>query len=123
MRLVMFLAVLCYVPFITNAHHSTAANFTQEIISVEGGIQQGRVQNPHSAVLIQNMDETGNEGYWLVEASSSTSLRRKGASFETFEVGSKINATGLKGRRQYTMYLGEITFEDATIFSPERDPY
>ena len=61
MRLVMFLAVLCYVPFITNAHHSTAANFTQEIISVEGVIEQVRFQNPHSSVLIKNMDETGNE--------------------------------------------------------------
>ena len=123
MRLVMFLAVLCYVPFVTNAHHSTAANFTQEIISVEGVIEQVRIQNPHSSVLIKNMDQTGNEVYWLVEASSSTSLRRKGASFESFEVGSKIKATGLKGRRQYTMYLREITFEDGTIFSPDRDPY
>jgi hypothetical protein len=74
-------------------------------------------------VLIKNMDETGNEVYWLVESSSSTSLRRKGASFESFEIGSKVKVTGLRGRRQYTMYLREITFEDGTIFTPDRDPY
>lgn len=123
MRLVMFLTILCYVPFVTNAHHSTVANFTQEIISVEGVIERVRFQNPHSSVLIKNMDETGNEVYWLVESSSSTSLRRKGASFESFEIGSKVKVTGLRGRRQYTMYLREITFEDGTIFTPDRDPY
>ena len=123
MRLVMFLTILCYVPVVTNAHHSTAANFTQEIISVEGVIERVRFQNPHSSVLIKNMDETGNEVYWLVESSSSTSLRRKGASFESFEIGSKVKVTGLRGRRQYTMYLREITFEDGTIFTPDRDPY
>ena len=75
MRLVMFLAVLCYLPFVTNAHHSTAANFTQEIISVEGVIEQVRFQNPHSSVLIKNIDETGNEVYWLCLLYTSPSPR------------------------------------------------
>ena len=66
MRLVMFLTILCYVPFVTNAHHSTAANFTQEIISVEGVIERVRFQNPHSSVLIKNMDEPGMRSIgWL----------------------------------------------------------
>jgi len=39
-------------------------------------------------------------------------------SLEGLEVGSQITATGRKGRREYTMYLQEITFEDGTSFSP-----
>jgi len=34
-------------------------------------------------------------------------------------VGLKIQATGLKGRREYTMFLHEIVFEDGSKFSVE----
>ena len=121
MRLTMILAMLCFLPLVTNAHHSTNANFTQEIITVEGVIERVRFQNPHASVLIKNTDAAGNEIFWLVESSSRTTLERQGVSMERLEVGSKIKATGRKGRRQYTMYLQEITFEDGSIFTPEPD--
>jgi len=115
------LAILCGLSFAANAHHSTNANFTQEIISVQGVIERVRFQNPHASVLIKNTDEAGNETYWLIESSSRTSLQRQGVSMERLEIGSKITATGRKGRRQYTMYLREITFEDGSVFTPQPD--
>jgi len=46
-------------------------------------------------------------------------LERQGVTLDRLAVGSKITASGQKGRRQYTMYLQEIVFEDGTVFSPE----
>lgn len=107
----------------TAAHHSTNANFTQEIISIEGLIEQVRFQNPHASVLIKNIDDTGSERFWLIESSSRTTLQRQGVTFERLEVGEKIIARGRKGRRNYTMYLQSIDFEDGTTFIPEPDAY
>ena len=122
MRLILLIAVLIGMPLVSAAHHSTATNFTQEIITVEGVIEKVRFQNPHASVLIKNTDESGKETYWLVETGARTTLERKGVTMERLAVGSKIQATGRKGRRQYTMYLQEITFEDGTIFTPDPDP-
>jgi ethanolamine ammonia-lyase small subunit len=105
-----------------HAHHSTAANFTQEIITVEGVIEKVRYQNPHASVLIKNTDDTGKVTYWLVETGARTTLERKGVTLDRLAVGSKIKATGQKGRRQYTMYLKEIVFEDGTIFTADPEP-
>ncbi len=117
------LSLFCCVTNFTTAHHSTNANFTQEIISVEGLIEQVRFQNPHASVLIKNVDEAGSETFWLIESSSRTTLQRQGVTFERLEVGKKIVATGRKGRRDYTMYLQAIDFEDGTTFTPEPDVY
>jgi hypothetical protein len=121
MRKVVLLATLIAMPLAIQAHHSTATNFTQEIISVEGVIEQVRYQNPHASVLIKNTDAAGKETYWLIETGARTTLERRGVTLERLAVGSKIQATGRKGRREYTMYLREITFEDGTIFTPTPD--
>lgn len=106
-------------PAIGAAHHSTVANFTREVISVDGVIEQVRYQNPHASVLIRHTEESGKETYWLVETAARTTLERKGVTLETLAVGSRITATGLKGRRQYTMYLQEIRFDDGRVFAPD----
>ncbi|PCJ27491.1 MAG: hypothetical protein COA96_03050 [SAR86 cluster bacterium] len=121
MKLVMFLAALFFMPLLVSAHHSTNANFTQEIISVDGVIERVRFQNPHSSVLIKNTDEDGNEIFWLIESGARTTLQRQGVSLERLEIGEKVTASGRKGRRQYTMYLQKITFEDGSEFVPQPD--
>ena len=105
-----------------NAHHATVSNFTQEIISVEGVIEKVRFQNPHSSILIRNESDDGNEIYWLIETGAKTTLVRKGVTLDRMAIGSKIVATGRKGRRQYTMLLQEIVFEDGSTFTPEPEP-
>ena len=103
----------------TFAHHSTVANFTREVISVDGVIEQVRYQNPHASILIKHTDDAGRDVYWLVETAAKTTLQRKGITLDVLAVGSKVTATGLKGRRQYTMYLQSIEFEDGRVFTPD----
>ena len=123
MKKILLIAVLLSAPFLISAHHSTAANFTQEIISVEGTIERVRFQNPHSSVLIKNTDDQGEETFWLIESVGRTTLERQGVSFDLLEVGSMVKATGRKGRREFTMYLRDIEFEDGAVFVPEPDLY
>ncbi len=123
MKKILLIAVLLSAPFLLSAHHSTAANFTQEIISVEGTIERVRFQNPHSSVLIKNTDDQGEETFWLIESVGRTTLERQGVSFDLLEVGSMVKATGRKGRREFTMYLRDIEFEDGAVFVPEPDLY
>jgi hypothetical protein len=103
-----------------NAHHATVTNFTQEIITVDGLIEQVRYQNPHSSILIKHTSEEGEETYWLIETSARTTLARKGVNLDGLMTGARIQATGRKGRRQYTMLLHEIVFEDGSKFTTER---
>lgn len=114
-----FLALILMLSYSANAHHSTVANFTQEIITVDGVIEQVRYKNPHASVLIKNTGDNGKEIFWLIEMGAKTTLERQGVTLDRLAVGSEITASGQKGRRQYTMYLQEIVFEDGSVFSPE----
>ncbi len=115
------MTLLAFVTTTSMAHHATVANFTRDIISAEGVIEQVRFQNPHASVLIKHTEDDGNEIYWLIETGARTTLERKGITLDRLKVGSTIKATGLKGRRQFTMYLQEIVFEDGTTFTPEQE--
>jgi len=120
-RLIPYIAAMTFLPVASNAHHSTAVNFTQEIISVQGIIERVRYVNPHASVVIKNIDDDGEETFWLIETASRTTLDRQGISLDELEIGSTITATGRKGRWQYTMYLQKITFEDGSEFFPQQD--
>ena len=76
------LSSIFFLPYFGFAHHSTNANFTQEIISVEGLIERVRYQNPHTSILIKT-DQVNDDGaYWLVESGAKTTLDRAGVSME-----------------------------------------
>lgn len=111
--------LLVFTAHYSNAHHATVTNFTQEVITVEGVIEQVRYQNPHSSILIKHTADDGSQKYWLIETGAKTTLHRKGVNLDRLSVGLKIQATGLKGRREYTMFLHEIVFEDGSKFSAE----
>lgn len=121
MKALLIILTLFVMPMLVSAHHSTNTNFTQEIITVEGLIERVRFQNPHASVLIKHTDEAGAETFWLIESGARTTLERQGISLDHLVVGSKIKATGRKGRREFTMYLRDITFEDGTVFTPQPD--
>ena len=117
MRMSLAACLLVLAIHSSNAHHATVANFTQELITVEGIIEQVRYQNPHSSIVIKNTAKDGSQKYWLVETGAKTTLQRKGVNLDRLAIGLTIQATGLKGRRDYTMFLHEIIFEDGSKFT------
>lgn len=121
MKRYIFAAMLLFLAATGQTHHSTVANFTRDVISVDGVIEQVRYQNPHASVLIRHTDDSGKDVYWLVETAARTTLERKGITLDVLQVGSNITATGLRGRREYTMYLQEIRFDDGRVFAPDAE--
>ncbi len=119
MRLPLVVGLLIFALPGANAHHATVTNFTREIISVDGIIEQVRYQNPHSSILIKHTSADGEEKYWLIETGAKTTLQRKGVSLDRLVIGEWIKASGLKGLRRYTMFLHEIVFEDGSRFTTE----
>ena len=117
MRMSLAACLLILTSYSSNAHHATVANFTQELITVKGVIEQVRYQNPHSSIVIKNTAEDGSQKYWLIETGAKTTLQRKGVNLDRLAIGLTIQATGLKGRRDYTMFLQEIVFEDGSKFT------
>jgi hypothetical protein len=117
MRMGFAVCLLVLTTHASIAHHATVTNFTQELITVEGVIEQVRYQNPHSSIVIKNTAEDGSQKYWLIETGAKTTLQRKGVNLDRLGIGLTIRATGLKGRRDYTMFLHEIVFEDGSKFT------
>ena len=90
-------------------------------IRTSRGIPQSETTEAIEELEIENKKLRVTHTY--IDASSRTTLQRQGVTFERLEVGEKIIARGRKGRRNYTMYLQSIDFEDGTTFIPEPDAY
>ena len=88
MRMPIIISLLVFAVLSANAHHATVANFTQELITVEGVIEQVRYQNPHSSILIKHTSKDEEETYWLVETGAKTTLERKGVNLDRLTIGS-----------------------------------
>lgn len=103
------------------AHHSTAANFSREIVEVSGVIEEVRFLNPHASILVRVDASDEGTRYWLVETDARTTLERKGVTLERLVVGESITVSGRKGYRPYTMYLREATLQDGSTFDSGAD--
>jgi hypothetical protein len=99
------------------AHHSTATNFTQEIIEINGVVEQIRFQNPHTSILVKVEAAVGEAPFWLVESDARSTYVRRGVDLDAIAKGSKVTVTGRKGVRPNTMFLREVLFEDGTRFT------
>lgn len=119
MRKLLVALLVSAVPLAAAAHHSTAANFTREIISVDGVIEKVRFQNPHASILIRHTDDSGKDVFWLIETEAKTTLVRRGVTVEQLAEGEFVTASGRKGKRQYTMYLRKLVFEDGSEFTSD----
>jgi hypothetical protein len=78
----------------TYAHHSFAATFSDQIITVEGTVERLKYSNPHVIVYFNVNDENGEETQWLAEGGSATTLRRNGWNKDTLIKGDYIRITG-----------------------------
>jgi len=116
MKTSLFVLLLCACGQVL-AHHSTATNFTQEIIEISGTIEQVRFQNPHTSILVKVEAATGEAPYWLVESDARSTYERRGVNLDAVETGSKIKVFGRKGVRPNTMFLREMLLEDGTRFA------
>jgi len=85
-----------------SAHHSFAAALTddgREVIEIfDGTIEIYKLLNPHTALIVNAIDDRGDVEDWLVELSSLASLVREGWTDDSLHAGDNVTMGVLKSR-------------------------
>ena len=106
------------------AHHSFAAVFTDETITVEGTVERMSFSNPHVQIFFHVTDENGQVTQWRSEGGAATGKRRQGWDANFVVEGDYVRITGRSTRNGSPMVsMGDIYFIDpqsgAVIGSPD----
>lgn len=97
----------------TQAHHSFSATFTDEMISVEGYVEEMSFTNPHVIIYFNVTDENGTQQRWMSEGSAATLMRRRGWTNASLVAGDFIRVTGNSTRNGSPMVsMGTLSFID-----------
>lgn len=76
------------------AHHSFSATFTEEVITVEGIVEDFKFVNPHVLTTFSVTDDNGEITSWVSEGTSATAMRRRGWDGDTVNEGDLVRITG-----------------------------
>jgi hypothetical protein len=93
-------AVILLVTAVLNAraHHSFAEFDSTKLVSIEGEVQELRLINPHSALLIKVAQQDGSVAEWRVELGAPVALRRRGVTVGSLPPGTRVNVSGFQAR-------------------------
>lgn len=75
-------------PIVTMAHHSRA-HYTGEMRELEGEVVRLRWGNPHTAIVLRTVSETGEETIWRVDMLGTGGVTR-----DALEVGQRVTIAG-----------------------------
>ena len=125
-ELVLLLVLAIIWPHFAFSHHSFSSLLTpdgEEAIDVlEGSVRVFRILNPHGALIVDIVDETGNSEGWLVELSPASQLAREGWHDETVAPGDAVTAVILpsttpnRARLRALLIPGKTAGEPAQLF-------
>ena len=98
---------LSVLPAVTGGHHSNA-EFSEDVLEIEGEIVEVAWRNPHPIITLRSADAAGTEKIWKVESSqSANTLDRKGVpDGYLFRVGDPIAVAGRESMRRPGLVLG-----------------
>ena len=89
---------LCFTA-VAFAHHSTAAEYGEEKITLKGTVTKVDWRNPHIWVYIDVVDEAGNATNWAVGIQTSPARAfRMGFTKDTVKPGDVVTVKGLLAR-------------------------
>ena len=120
-RIFAIVAALIALPLTAIAHHSVALNFSQDVITLNGTIENVRWINPHASFVLSVENDDGGTDEWLVEMLALIALQRQGFDFDALQEGMEIQMTGRVGYRDFTLRFGEALTPDGTVVR-ERSP-
>ena len=84
------------------AHHSFAGLFTdegEEVIEIyDGSIEIYKLLNPHTALIVNAINDSGVVEDWLVEMSSLAALVREGWTDDLLSAGDRVTIAILRAR-------------------------
>ncbi|MDH3419955.1 MAG: DUF6152 family protein [Gammaproteobacteria bacterium] len=106
---------LLMLPAVSIAHHSRA-EFSGDVVEIEGKIAGTIWANPHPYVVVSAVDANGNSTEWRIEMYSNLfGTERIGVDGDKFVEGASLRAAGLKSTRRDGYLLGyNLLFDDGT---------
>ena len=114
-------ALLLTAPLAVNAHHSTAFNYSEETITLEGTVTEVKWVNPHGTLVLEVTNADGTTVKWLVEFLARIALERQGFDFDALQNGMTAKLTGRIGFREAHLRFREAELADGRIIL-ERNP-
>ena len=114
-------ALLVIASLAVNAHHSTAFNYSEETITLEGTVTEVKWVNPHGTLVLEVTNADGTTDKWLVEFLARIALQRQGFDFDALQNGVAVKLTGRIGFREAHLRFREAELEDGRIVR-ERSP-
>ena len=78
----------------TLAHHGDAGRFEESITTLSGTVVALQLVNPHSTIILDIPDESGNPVRWQAELTGVNNLSRSGWTRDTLKAGDRIIVSG-----------------------------
>ena len=102
-RIAIIVLVLLGASASLQAHHSFPASYlTEEIIVLDGIVEDWAWRNPHPFLFVAVEQENGESQTWAVEFANATGLALKGLTPEDFQQGDHLLIVGNPARRGRT---------------------
>ena len=93
----VFLGALMFWPPLASAHHSftnlRTADGKEVIEVIEGTVRVFRILNPHGAMIVDAVQDSGDAEGWLLEMSSAASLHREGWTDDLLGAGDAVTVS------------------------------
>ncbi|HEY5567485.1 MAG TPA: DUF6152 family protein [Gammaproteobacteria bacterium] len=120
----LFLSVLpifLLLPAAGRSHHSFAAEFTHETITIEGVVTEVWFKNPHVRYSVEVTNERGEAELWDAIAGSATNLQRNGGwTRDSIKVGDRVVMTGNRGRDgRRLLNIRIVRMSDGRVLPPD----
>lgn len=102
-KLLALATVLSALPLVSVAHHGHNSQFdTSKEIEVSGIVTKLRFVNPHSYVMFDVTNASGEVEAWRCEMRAANVLKRSGWTEDMFEPGTAITVNGIASRKEAT---------------------
>ena len=98
-----------------SAHHTFGAEFdANRPILLKGKIVKVEWVNPHTWIHVEITKEDGSKEVWMVEGGSPNSLLRRGATKNSFPIGTEVIVDGYQARDHSELRANarNVTFTD-----------
>ena len=119
--LLSLLPILLLQPAAGRSHHSFAAEFIRETVTIEGVVTEVWFRNPHVRYFVEVTAEGGETELWQALAGSATNLQRNGGwNRDSIKVGDKVVMTGNRGRDgRKLLDIRIVRLPDGSVLPPE----
>ena len=101
------------------AHHGDAGRYEDKLTTVKGTVVELQLINPHSMVVLDAKDESGNAVHWVIETQNLVQQSTLGWTNSTFKPGDQVDVdvTPAKNGRPIGRFKGRIVI-NGQAFKP-----